>query len=75
VIVSRLAGILRIAAALDHAENQRIRDITCRVESKRLVIQTVNRVGDLTLERMVLRQQSVLFEDTFGMSVLLRDAN
>jgi exopolyphosphatase/guanosine-5'-triphosphate,3'-diphosphate pyrophosphatase len=74
VIVSRLAGLLRVAAALDHAENQRIEDIHCTVERDRLVITTLNPVGDLTLERMVLRQQSALFEDTFGLSVLLRDA-
>jgi len=30
-------------------------------------------VGDLSLERMELRQKGSLFEDTFGLSVLLRE--
>jgi exopolyphosphatase / guanosine-5'-triphosphate,3'-diphosphate pyrophosphatase len=74
VIVSRLAGLLRVAVALDHVGNQRIQDIACTVERNRLVITTVNPVGDLSLERMELRQHATLFEDTFGLSVLLRDS-
>lgn len=74
VIVSRMAGILRIAVALDHSGNQRIQDIDCAVERNRLVITAVNATGDLSLERLELRQHSGLFEDTFGLSVLLRNA-
>lgn len=74
VIVSRLAGILRIAVALDHSSNQRVRDIQCSVEKGKLVVTVNNPAGDLSLERIELRQQTTLIEDTFGLSVLLREA-
>ncbi|MCA9065220.1 MAG: exopolyphosphatase, partial [Planctomycetaceae bacterium] len=74
VIVSRLAGLLRVAVALDHSAGQRIRDIDCQVEDNRLIITVRNPAGDLSMERIDLRQQSGLFEDTFGLSVLLREA-
>lgn len=74
VVVSRLAGILRVAAALDHTGSQRVREIECTIERNRLVLTAINSAGDLSLERMELRQKSSLLEDTFGLSVLLREA-
>ena len=74
VIVSRLAGLLRVAVALDHTGTQRIRDIECSIEKHRLVLTVTNLAGDLSLERMELRQKTSLFEDTFGLGVLLREA-
>jgi exopolyphosphatase/guanosine-5'-triphosphate,3'-diphosphate pyrophosphatase len=74
VVVSRLAGILRVAVALDHTGSQRVRDIECTIERHRLVITVRNSAGDLSLERMELRQKALLLEDTFGLGVLLREA-
>lgn len=74
VVVSRLAGILRVAVALDHTGSQRVHDIECTIERHRLVISVQNSAGDLSLERMELRQKSLLLEDTFGLGVLLREA-
>lgn len=74
VIVSRLAGLLRVAVALDHTGTQRIRDIECSIEKQRFVLTVTNLAGDLSLERMELRQKTSLFEDTFGLGVLLREA-
>lgn len=74
VIVSRLAGLLRVAVVLDHTGTQRIRDVECSIEKQRLVLTVTNLAGDLSLERMELRQKTSLFEDTFGLGVLLREA-
>lgn len=74
VMISRLAGILRVAVALDHSCSQRVRDIDCTVDRGRLVVTVRNTAGDLSLERMELRHQATLLEDTFGVSVLLREA-
>ncbi len=74
VIVSRLAGILRVAVALDHTGSQRVRDIECSIERNRLVVTVTNPAGDLSLERMELRQKASLLEDTFGLGVLLRES-
>ncbi|MEZ6062021.1 MAG: exopolyphosphatase [Planctomycetaceae bacterium] len=72
VLVSRLAGILRVALSLDHSRSQRIRDIECSIERKRFIIRTPAQAGDLAMERLELRQNASLFEDVFGLSVLLR---
>ena len=74
VIVSRLAGILRVAVALDHTGSQRVRDIECTIEKNRLIVTVTNPAGDLSLERMELRQKASLLEDTFGLGVLLRES-
>jgi exopolyphosphatase / guanosine-5'-triphosphate,3'-diphosphate pyrophosphatase len=73
VAVSKLASILRLAIALDESRSQRIVNIRCRNEEGRLTI-TAHGVEDVSLEQLALRQTSNLFEETFGMSVLLRSA-
>lgn len=74
VIVSLLAAILRVAVALDHSRTQRIREFETQIEKSRLIITVLGNVGDLSLERMELRQKAALMEDTFGLSILLREA-
>jgi exopolyphosphatase / guanosine-5'-triphosphate,3'-diphosphate pyrophosphatase len=71
VVVSKLASILRVADALDRSYSQRIRDFTCDVKKDRLII-TVPGVDDLSLEQIALKQTAQLFEETYGLSVLLR---
>ncbi len=71
VAVSKLAGLLRIAIALDESRSQRITDFTCVREKDRLVIAIPN-VDDLSLEQLAINQTSGLFEETYGMKVLLR---
>ena len=63
-----------MAVALDHTGSQRVREIVCTIERNRLVVTATNPAGDLSLERMELRQKASLLEDTFGLSVLLREA-
>ena len=71
VEVSKMAALLRIADALDVSRSQRIHDIDCFVESDRLVI-TARGVDDVSLEQLALRQASGLFEDVFGLKILVR---
>ena len=69
--MSKLASILRVADALDRSNSQRIRDFTCAVQKDRLII-TVPGVDDLSLEQIALKQTAQLFEETYGLSVLMR---
>ena len=69
--VMKMAALLRIARALDVANDQRVRRVTCQVDGKRLVIEAAG-VRDLSAERLDLASASGLFEQTFGLSVLLR---
>lgn len=71
VAISKLAAILRIAITLDESRSQRIKDIHCRIDKKRLII-TANGVEDVSLEQLALRQSGGLFEETYGLPVQLR---
>lgn len=71
VAVSKMAAILRIAIALDDTRTGRINDFKCVRESKKLVIM-VPGIDDVSLEQISLKQNSGLFQDVFGIPVLLR---
>lgn len=71
VAVAKLAAILRLAIALDESRSQRISNIRSRREGDRLIIAT-HGIEDVSLEQLTVRQSGELFEEVFGMSVLLR---
>lgn len=71
VTVSKLAALLRVAIALDRSYTQRITDVSCLREDDRLVIEVPN-VDDLSLEQLSLKENGALFEETFGLQVVLR---
>ncbi len=73
VAVTKMAALLRIADALDCSRSQRVGEVECVREHGRLVI-LVPGVEDLSLEQIAVSQKGTLFEDTFGMPVLLRTA-
>jgi exopolyphosphatase/guanosine-5'-triphosphate,3'-diphosphate pyrophosphatase len=63
--------MLRVAAALDESRSQRIQEFTCARGRGRLII-TIPQVRDLSLEQLAIRQNGSLFEEVFGLPVLLR---
>jgi exopolyphosphatase/guanosine-5'-triphosphate,3'-diphosphate pyrophosphatase len=71
VAVSKLAAILRVAVALDESRSQRIGELHCTVDEDRIVIQAPG-VEDLSLEQLALNQNVSLFEEIYGLPVLLR---
>lgn len=71
VVVSKLSAILRLAIALDESRSQRINDIQCRQENKRLVI-VASGVEDISLEQLALRASGSLFEEVYGLPVQIR---
>ncbi len=71
IAVAKMAALLRVADALDAAHHQRLHELRIARESGRLVI-SLPQVDDLSLEQLALRQTGSLFEETFGMPVLLR---
>ena len=68
--VSKLAAILRVADALDTGHRQRMRDAAIRVVDGRLVIRA-RHPEDFTLERLQLREKGQLFEQVYGMQLVL----
>jgi exopolyphosphatase/guanosine-5'-triphosphate,3'-diphosphate pyrophosphatase len=71
VAVSKLAAILRVAVALDASRNQAIHQIHCKTDEKQLVVSTPD-ATDLSLEQLTLKQNGSLFEEVFGLRILLR---
>ena len=71
VMVSKLAAILRLAAALDDTRTSRIREVECIRDEKRLIIQ-VPGIRDVSIEQIAMKQNASLFRDVFGLQVLLR---
>ncbi len=74
VAVGKLAAILRLAIALDDTRTGRVREIVCQKLDKQLIIQ-VDGIDDVSLEQLAMREQSGLFRDVFGLSVVLRAGN
>ena len=73
VAVSKLSGILRIAIALDESRSGRISEFTLSREKDRLIISVPN-IDDLSLEQLAMNQGAELFEETYGLKILLRRA-
>ena len=71
VAVAKLAAILRVAIALDESRSQRIHELRCSPQDGQLVI-SIPHVQDLSLEQLALRQSGLLFEEIYGMTVMLR---
>ncbi len=71
VAVAKMASILRIAKALDVAQNQRINRVACDWNAKFVNFRTQD-VVDLGLERLELEQVGTMFTDIFGTEVTLQ---
>ena len=70
VEVNKLAGILRIADALDRSNSHKIKNIKVSYDDEKLTI-TTNASFELTLERMEVRNKGDLFTDVFGLRVVI----
>lgn len=71
VAVSKMAAILRLADSLDTSRSQRIQRIESHAENGRFIV-GIRDVDDLSLEQLSVRQNGTLFEEVFGMQILLR---
>jgi exopolyphosphatase / guanosine-5'-triphosphate,3'-diphosphate pyrophosphatase len=69
-IVIKLASFLRVADALDRGHTQRVSFSELELREDSLLIKTAGQM-DLSLERLSLAEKADLFEDVFGLKVLL----
>jgi len=72
VVVSKMAAILRIADALDRGHVQTQRDIDVSIRKGQCVIR-VKQAGDFTLEQQGLREKAEMFEQVYGLKVVLEE--
>jgi exopolyphosphatase/guanosine-5'-triphosphate,3'-diphosphate pyrophosphatase len=71
LIIVKLAAILRVADALDRSNNHRIKEISCSKKKDTLLI-TIPDIEDISLEQLALQSKGTMFEDVYGMKVILR---
>lgn len=71
LIVLKMSAILRVADCLDRSDGQRLKQIGCTLEADQFVI-TVFDVHDLSIEQMALKNKGRLFENVYGLKVVLR---
>jgi len=71
VVVSKLAALLRVAIALDETRSGRVRQFRCLRQGKRIVIELPGS-EDNSMEQLALRQNGSLFEEVYGVPVMLR---
>ncbi len=71
VVVSKLAALLRIAIALDESRSGRVRQFRCIRENRRMVIELPG-AEDYSMEQLALRQNGSMFEEVYGIPVMLR---
>jgi exopolyphosphatase / guanosine-5'-triphosphate,3'-diphosphate pyrophosphatase len=69
-VVLKLSAILRVADALDRGHTQRLKLIDLEMKEDHLILQT-DCQGDLSLERLSLSEKADMFEDVFGLKVVL----
>ena len=74
VAVAKMAAILRIADALDHSRSQRCNNLECHYEEHQLVI-SIPGIDEVSLEQLALKETGTLFDEIFGMQVLLRQSS
>ncbi|OGV53303.1 MAG: hypothetical protein A2X45_17115 [Lentisphaerae bacterium GWF2_50_93] len=70
VEVNKLAGILRIADALDRSNSHKIRNVKVSYDDEKLTIAT-HASFELTLERMEVKNKGDLFTDVFGLRAVV----
>ncbi len=69
VVVAYLAAILRIAYALDVERSQRVRRLRTKVDGRRLLLRVDRR--QIALERWSVASKAGLFEEVFGLEVVV----
>jgi exopolyphosphatase/guanosine-5'-triphosphate,3'-diphosphate pyrophosphatase len=68
--VLKLAAILRVADALDRGHSQRIKRFAMEKSEAELVLRCEYQ-GDISIERYGLSAKGDMFEEVFGMRVVL----
>lgn len=72
--VSKLAAILRVADALERTHNQRVHDISVTRRDRRLHLNLPG-LSDTAVERLAMLSKADLFEQVFGLEVVIDDAS
>ncbi len=70
LVVLKLAALLRLADALDRSHTQHFALVELEIKEDHLLLHS-DCAGDLSLERLSLAEKSDIFEDVFGLKVII----
>ena len=71
--VAKLSALIRVADALERSHSQRVKNVHASLKGDRLTL-TVTGVYDATAERLALPSKADLFEELFGLKIILKEA-
>jgi exopolyphosphatase/guanosine-5'-triphosphate,3'-diphosphate pyrophosphatase len=72
--VCKLAALLRVADALERTHAQRVSDLEIRIQSGKLRIRLPG-VAEAAVERLAMASKADLFEQVFGLAVVIDEDN
>ncbi len=70
IVVLKLAAILRVADALDRGHARKVMELNLERRGDGFILRTVDR-QDVTMERLALNEKADMFQDVFGLKVML----
>lgn len=70
--VCKLSALLRVADALERTHAQRVSDIRIRISKGRMLVRLPG-LGDASVERLAMKSKGDLFEQIFGLAVVIED--
>ncbi len=73
MIIFKLAAILRLSDALDRSHSQRVKSIKFQREADVLYVETFG-VDDATVEQLAVNSKCGIFQEIYGLQVILRPA-
>ena len=71
--VAKLSALLRVADALERTHDQRVHEIIVRRDDRRLRL-SLPGLNDAAVERLAMASKADLFEQVFGLEVVIDDA-
>ncbi|MGJ8697801.1 MAG: Ppx/GppA phosphatase family protein [Verrucomicrobiaceae bacterium] len=70
--VAKLSALIRVADALERSHSQRVKNISVELSDKKITL-TLDGVRDATAERLALPSKANLFQELYGLTVILKE--
>lgn len=71
ILIAKLTAILRLADAMDHGHQQKLKDCKMAAKDGKLIV-TADYCGDITLDALSFEQNVPFFEEIFGICPVLK---
>ncbi len=72
MLVSKLSSLLRIADALDRSHSGRVAALSVHTNNRQLILQ-LDGITDTSVERSAMRSKGSLFQNIFGLDIVIQE--